>query len=86
MISKGFRILISVYQGCLSPLLHLFFGPFFGCRFIPTCSEYASEALHSHGWKKGTFLLLKRISRCHPFTQAGYDPVPRAIETIQYPI
>ena len=46
------------------------------CRFRPTCSAYAIEALEKHGALKGTLLAVRRLVRCHPFTEAGYDPVP----------
>ena len=46
------------------------------CRFTPTCSQYALEALEKYGALKGTWLTLKRLSRCHPFHKGGYDPVP----------
>ena len=46
------------------------------CRFTPTCSQYALEALNMHGAIKGTWLALRRISRCHPLNPGGYDPVP----------
>ena len=46
------------------------------CRFIPTCSEYALEAVQKYGAVKGLFLACKRILRCHPFCKGGYDPVP----------
>ena len=46
------------------------------CRFIPTCSQYALEALEKYGALKGGWLALKRILRCHPFCKGGYDPVP----------
>ncbi len=60
---KGYRLLIS-------PLL----PP--SCRFYPTCSEYAIEALGRHGAFKGGWLTLRRLSRCHPFCKGGVDPVP----------
>lgn len=47
------------------------------CRFIPTCSNYAIEAITVHGSIKGTYLATKRILRCNPFGKAGYDPVPK---------
>jgi len=47
------------------------------CRFIPTCSNYAIEAITVHGSVKGSFLAAKRILRCNPFCKAGYDPVPK---------
>ena len=64
------KILIRAYQLGLSPLL----GP--SCRFYPSCSHYALEAIDSHGALRGTWLTIKRISRCHPFHEGGFDPVP----------
>ena len=46
------------------------------CRFIPTCSEYAKEAITNYGTFKGSFLAIKRVLRCNPFGKSGYDPVP----------
>ncbi len=46
------------------------------CRFIPTCSQYALEALEKYGAVKGTYLALKRVLKCHPFHKGGYDPLP----------
>ena len=63
-------LLIRVYQGTLSPV----FGR--QCRFHPTCSNYALEALEEHGLWRGLFLSARRIGRCHPFSKGGYDPVP----------
>ena len=56
----------------------LFVSPWLGknCRFQPTCSEYAIEALRVHGIFKGFWLAFKRVSRCNPLTECGYDPVP----------
>ena len=56
----------------------LFVSPWLGknCRFQPTCSEYAIEALRVHGILKGSWLALKRVSRCNPLVECGYDPVP----------
>ena len=62
--------LIWIYQKVLSPLK----TP--SCRFTPTCSAYAKEAFLLHGIKKGAILTLKRILRCHPWGNYGYDPVP----------
>jgi uncharacterized protein len=64
------KILIRVYQIALSPLL----GP--NCRYYPTCSQYAIEAIETHGSLRGTWLAIKRISRCHPWHEGGFDPVP----------
>ena len=61
---------IRVYQGFFSPLMPL------GCRFYPTCSHYAAEAIEKHGAARGSWLAAKRILRCRPFGAGGYDPVP----------
>ena len=61
---------IRFYQREVSPL----FPP--RCRYIPTCSEYALEAVEKYGAVKGSFLAAKRILRCNPFHKGGYDPVP----------
>ena len=62
--------LIRLYQRLLSPLL----GP--RCRFHPTCSAYAVQALERHGVVRGSFLAARRIVRCHPLNEGGLDPVP----------
>jgi putative membrane protein insertion efficiency factor len=72
------RVLIAVvrgYQRLVSPLL----GP--RCRFAPSCSAYAVEALARHGAARGSWLALRRIARCHPFNPGGHDPVPPARST-----
>lgn len=61
---------IRIYQLCISPLLPN------SCRFTPTCSQYAIEALKIHGPIKGSWLTIKRLARCHPWGGHGYDPVP----------
>ncbi|MCQ2130425.1 MAG: membrane protein insertion efficiency factor YidD [Bacteroidales bacterium] len=63
-------LLIRFYQRCISPLT----PP--SCRFTPTCSQYALEALRKHGLIKGAWLAFKRIIRCHPWGGSGFDPVP----------
>ncbi len=70
ILSLPFIALIKLYQLIISPL----FGP--KCRFTPTCSNYALQALKKHGVFKGTWLAIKRIARCHPWGGQGYDPVP----------
>ena len=65
---------IKLYQLCISP----FIGS--RCRFYPTCSSYAVDAINSHGPIKGSILAIKRISRCHPWSDGGYDPVPDTAE------
>lgn len=62
--------LVKFYQYCISPLT----PP--SCRYVPTCSQYAVEALRKYGPIKGVWLTLKRLSRCHPWGGSGYDPVP----------
>ena len=63
--------LVSLYRVAISPWLGL------NCRFQPTCSEYAIEALRQHGVIRGSWLAARRIGRCHPWGGSGYDPVPR---------
>ena len=67
------RVMLSMirfYRGSISPML----PP--ACRFTPTCSAYAQEAIEKYGAKKGGYLAMRRILRCHPFHAGGYDPVP----------
>lgn len=66
--------LLRFYRRWLSPVLHVLSPG--GCKFLPTCSEYASIAITTHGPWKGTGLALWRLARCHPFTPGGFDPVP----------
>lgn len=85
---RGFRrvctlpliVLVKFYQRCISP-----FTPA-SCRYTPTCSQYALEALRKYGPLKGTWLTLKRLSRCHPWGGSGYDPYPnKGRRTFSYP-
>ncbi|WP_124946812.1 membrane protein insertion efficiency factor YidD [Sulfurirhabdus autotrophica] len=69
-MSRFIIYLIKGYQILLSP----FIGN--SCRYTPTCSEYACQALNKYGFFKGLFLGTKRISRCHPWHHGGYDPLP----------
>lgn len=62
-------IVLRFYKHAISPML----PPV--CRFTPTCSEYATEAIAKYGFWKGSVLGLKRLGRCHPFSEGGYDPV-----------
>jgi putative membrane protein insertion efficiency factor len=69
-LALALRALVSAYRWLISPLL----GP--RCRFYPSCSAYALEALEHHGALRGTALALRRILKCHPWHPGGYDPVP----------
>jgi len=69
--------LISFYRFVPQIFFRGIFFPMEGsCRFVPTCSEYASEAIEVHGVLKGSILALKRIVKCHPLGSSGHDPVP----------
>ncbi len=68
--SEGMVLGIRAYQRWISPLL----GP--ACRFHPSCSEYAAEALQRYGAIKGSAMSARRLLRCHPFCEGGIDPVP----------
>jgi len=70
MTAKLFIALIRAYQLTLSPIL----GG--SCRFTPSCSAYAREAIETHGAWQGLRLAIRRLSRCHPFGASGLDPVP----------
>ncbi len=73
-MKKVFLFLINIYQKTLSPFfasaLHI------RCKFNPTCSEYTKQAIEKYGALKGSFLGIKRIIRCNPWNDGGYDPVP----------
>ena len=70
LLALPLRGLVWLYRHAISPLLGA------NCRYQPTCSAYAEEALRKHGAFKGGWLALKRIGRCHPWGGSGYDPVP----------
>jgi len=72
LVAMALRALLRAYQLVVSPLV----GP--ACRFTPSCSEYAREAIGAHGPAHGSWLAVRRLCRCHPFGGAGYDPVPLA--------
>ena len=73
---KAATLPIRFYRFALSPLLTLLFGPGSGCRYQPTCSEYAMEAILNRGVLRGSLLGLRRILRCHPWGGSGHDPAP----------
>lgn len=68
-MSKILLALIRFYRAAISPLLGA------NCRYIPTCSAYAMQAIEKYGALKGGFMAVRRILRCHPFCKGGYDPV-----------
>ena len=77
MLPSAFGVLlVRVYQLILSPAKNVLLGPAGYCRFEPSCSQYAAEALKTHGALSGGWLTAKRICRCHPWGAHGADPVP----------
>jgi putative membrane protein insertion efficiency factor len=75
MVRSMMLFLVRVYQVALSPLLGS------NCRFQPTCSAYAKESIEAHGPWRGGWLAIRRIGRCHPWSEPAYDPVPPAAAT-----
>ena len=67
---------IRMYRWTVSPAQIFLFGAGSGCRYTPTCSQYALDAVQKHGALSGTVLAAKRICRCHPWADCGHDPVP----------
>jgi putative membrane protein insertion efficiency factor len=74
MLKRFLVFMVRGYSRYVSPLL----GPH--CRFHPTCSAYAAEALEHHGALRGSWFAIRRIGRCHPFHPGGFDPVPPSTE------
>ena len=74
--AAGLVLLVRVYQRTLSPALPVFLGPTCGCRFSPTCSHYAIDALRLRGAVIGTWLTVVRLLKCTPLHPGGEDPVP----------
>ena len=74
---------IRAYQLTISPAQTFLFGPTSGCRFTPTCSQYAMDAVRERGVLTGGALAAKRICRCHPWGGCGHDPVPKKEFRIQ---
>lgn len=70
VVSLMLKVAVRAYQLLVSPLLLP------SCRFLPTCSEYAAEAIERHGAFRGIALAIRRLARCHPWGGSGYDPVP----------
>jgi hypothetical protein len=76
---------VRIYRWVISPAKTVLFGPLGRCRFTPSCSEYALDALRGHGALAGSWLALKRIGRCHPWGGCGHDPVPAYKSKVQSP-
>lgn len=76
-IKSIFMGIIKLYQIAISPMLGA------SCRFTPTCSAYALEAIQTHGVVRGGWLSIKRIARCHPYHAGGFDPVPESNESLK---
>jgi hypothetical protein len=76
--------ILDLYRYWISPVLHSLSPT--GCKFQPTCSHYASEAIILHGAVRGGWLALGRLFRCHPFTRGGFDPVPLAAHSHEHEI
>ncbi|HEY5578594.1 MAG TPA: membrane protein insertion efficiency factor YidD [Acidimicrobiia bacterium] len=74
LVRREAQGLILIYQNLVSPSLRK------NCRYLPTCSEYAYEAIGRFGVFEGGLLALRRLGRCHPFREGGYDPVPEVEE------
>lgn len=76
LAQHGIVAVLQVYRWILSPAKNLIFGPLGRCRFTPSCSDYALEAVRRHGACRGGWLALRRLTRCHPWGDCGHDPVP----------
>jgi uncharacterized protein len=72
--ARALMVLVRFYQRIVSPALQWAMGP--RCRFYPSCSCYAADALRMHGALHGSWLAARRVLRCHPFHPGGFDPVP----------
>jgi putative membrane protein insertion efficiency factor len=76
LVASVLLLAFAIYSIAISPFLHAAAGSGSGCRFHPTCSRYAIDAVRLHGPLKGSVLALRRLARCHPFSRrSGYDPV-----------
>lgn len=74
-MTRALLWLIRFYRRALSPYLPA------SCRYTPTCSQYALEAVERYGWRRGGWMAARRVLRCNPFHRGGYDPVPEPPET-----
>ncbi len=74
MIARALLLVLRAYQAAISPLIGS------GCKFYPSCSNYAYQAVERWGARRGAWLALKRLLRCRPFSPGGWDPVPEIVE------
>jgi putative membrane protein insertion efficiency factor len=79
LLSPILILAIRIYRLLISPAQLYLFGPSGGCRYQPSCSEYAIEAIQTHGAFHGSALAAGRICRCHPWGGCGHDPVPQPV-------
>lgn len=75
-MSRANALIFGIYKKAISPALHAV--GFTNCKYLPTCSEYALVALERFGPVRGSWMALKRLVRCHPWSEGGFDPVPAA--------
>jgi len=78
-VARGVLRVIRFYSTSVSPAFPA------RCRFAPTCSAYAAEAIERFGLARGSWLALRRLLRCHPFHKGGHDPVPSAVDKPEHP-
>ena len=76
LVIRALTLAIRAYQLTISPMQAFLCGPTGGCRFTPSCSQYAMDAIRSHGALAGSWLAVKRICHCHPWGGCGHDPAP----------
>lgn len=74
MLTKAVLLSLQFYKLAVSPYLPS------QCSYMPTCSEYAAEAVQTYGAFRGSWMAIRRLARCHPFANGGYDPVPQSTE------
>ena len=84
LVIHGLLLAIRVYRLTISPAQAFLFGTAGGCRFTPTCSQYAMDAIREHGAVPGGWMGLKRICHCHPWSRCGHDPVPKQTFVIRH--
>ena len=89
MTKRILLALLGLYQRWISPAIHSLFPS--GCKFEPSCSQFAVEAISMHGAARGGWMALRRLARCHPFSRGGFDPVPltdthAAAQTLRDPL